>query len=121
MSKALSILHEQIDQLISEFVVENIRDNDTGGPKAMSGVISVLEEHHVRTIIVTVLAFMQARSDGASTISSHLIRQFVTDCEEDFTGNLRTNLQEAIKKHGLTDDIFDVNAELRREILDDNP
>ena len=117
MPKAISILHEQIDQLIAEFVVENIRDNDSGGPKAMSGVISVLEEHHVRTIIVTVLAFMQARQDGASTISAHLIKQFVKDCETDFTGNLRVNLMEAIKSHGLVDDIFDANADLRRELL----
>ncbi len=121
MQKNLSILNAQLDQLISEFIVEQLQgpDNDKG-PKYMSGVISVLEELHVRTIVVTTMAFMQARNEGAATISGPLIKQFVSDCETDFTGNLRVNLMEALKNAGIHDDIFDVNAELRRELLNDN-
>ena len=119
-NKNVNTLHEQMDTQLSEFIVKQLHgpDNDTG-PKLMSDLINILEELHARTIIVTTMSFMQARA-GGSSFKAETIRQFVTDCEEDFCGNLRTNLLQAIKKAGITDDIFDVNAELRREILNDN-
>jgi len=117
----LQKLEQTIDAAMDACVNRMNNEEDLCDPMAaMSRIIGVMEIAHAKVVGTTILAILEAEKAEEDVIMHPAkLLQFLEACESDFRDNLRHNLARIIKERGLYD-IFDPNAAVREEIINES-